>query len=50
MASMTSLGMTLGPLAGGFMASHRGFRCPFVAVSLLLSLIVIPMMLSVKRV
>jgi DHA1 family multidrug resistance protein-like MFS transporter len=50
MASMTSLGMTLGPLAGGFMASHMGFRWPFVAVSLLLSLIVIPMILSVKRV
>jgi len=50
MASMTSLGMTLGPLAGGFMASHIGFRWPFVAVSLLLSLVVIPMILNVKRV
>jgi DHA1 family multidrug resistance protein-like MFS transporter len=49
MASMTSLGMTLGPLAGGFMASHIGFRWPFVAVSLLLSLVVIPMILNVKK-
>jgi DHA1 family multidrug resistance protein-like MFS transporter len=49
MASMTSLGMTLGPLAGGFMASHIGFRWPFVAVSLLLSLVVIPKILNVKK-
>jgi DHA1 family multidrug resistance protein-like MFS transporter len=49
MASMTSLGMTLGPLAGGIMASHIGFRWPFVVVSLLLSLVVIPVILKVKR-
>ncbi|MEW6667009.1 MAG: MFS transporter [Thermodesulfobacteriota bacterium] len=49
MASMTSLGMTLGPLAGGVMASHMGFRWPFVVVGLLLSLVVIPLILSVKR-
>jgi DHA1 family multidrug resistance protein-like MFS transporter len=49
MASMTSLGMTLGPLAGGIMASYIGFRWPFVVVSLLLSLVVIPVILSVKR-
>jgi MFS transporter, DHA1 family, multidrug resistance protein len=49
MASMTSLGMTLGPLAGGIMASHMGFRWPFVIVSLLLSLVVIPVILSVRR-
>lgn len=49
MASMTSLGMTLGPLAGGIMASHMGFRWPFVLVSLLLSLVVIPLILSMKR-
>jgi MFS transporter, DHA1 family, multidrug resistance protein len=48
-ASMSSLGMTLGPLAGGIMASHLGFRWPFVVVSLLLSLVVIPVILSVKR-
>ena len=47
-ASMTSLGMTLGPLAGGIMASHMGFRWPFVVVSLLLGLVVVPMILSVK--
>jgi DHA1 family multidrug resistance protein-like MFS transporter len=49
MASMTSLGMTLGPLAGGIMASYMGFRWPFVVVSLLLTLVVIPVILSVKR-
>ena len=48
MASMTSLGMTLGPLAGGIMASYMGFRWPFVVVSLLLSLVVIPIILSLK--
>jgi DHA1 family multidrug resistance protein-like MFS transporter len=47
-ASMTSLGMTLGPLAGGIMASYMGFRWPFVVVSLLLSLVVIPVILSVR--
>lgn len=49
MASMTSLGMTLGPLAGGIMASHMGFRWPFIVVSLFLSLVVIPVLLSVKK-
>jgi DHA1 family multidrug resistance protein-like MFS transporter len=48
MASMTSLGMTLGPLAGGFMASHMGLRWPFVVVSLLLCLVVIPMIMRLK--
>jgi DHA1 family multidrug resistance protein-like MFS transporter len=48
MASVTSLGMTLGPLAGGIMASYMGFRWPFVVVSLLLSLVVIPIILSLK--
>ena len=47
-ASMASLGMTLGPLAGGIMASYMGFRWPFVVVSLLLSLVVIPVILSVR--
>jgi len=47
-ASMASLGMTVGPLAGGIMASYMGFRWPFVVVSLLLSLVVIPVILSVR--
>ena len=50
MASMTSLGMTLGPLAGGIMASYAGLRWPFIVVGLLLSLVVIPVILSVKSV
>ena len=49
MASMTSLGMTLGPLAGGIMASHIGFRWPFVAASLLLSLVAILVIQGVKK-
>lgn len=48
MTSMTSLGTTLGPLAGGIMASYMGLRWPFVAVSFLLSLVVIPLILSLK--
>jgi DHA1 family multidrug resistance protein-like MFS transporter len=48
MASMTSLGMTLGPLAGGIMASYMGLRWPFVAVGLLLSLVLIPIILRLK--
>jgi DHA1 family multidrug resistance protein-like MFS transporter len=47
-ASMTSLGMTLGPLVGGVMASYMGLRWPFVVVSLLLSLVVIPIIMSLK--
>jgi DHA1 family multidrug resistance protein-like MFS transporter len=50
MASMTSLGMTLGPLAGGFMASHVGYRWPFAAVSLLLSVVAFVVMKGVKKV
>jgi DHA1 family multidrug resistance protein-like MFS transporter len=49
MASMTSLGMTLGPLAGGFMASHVGYRWPFVAVSLLLCVVAFLVMKGVKK-
>ena len=48
MASMTSLGMTLGPLVGGIMASYMGLHWPFVVVGLLLSLVVIPIILSLK--
>jgi MFS family permease len=49
MAYMTFFGMMLGPLAGGFMASHIGFRWPFAVVSLLLILVVIPLILSLKK-
>jgi len=49
MASMTSLGMTLGPLAWGILASHIGFRWPFIAVSLLLSLVAILVVQGVKK-
>jgi len=47
-ASMTSIGMTLGPLAGGIMASCLGLRWPFVVVGLLLSLMVIPLIVGLK--
>jgi DHA1 family multidrug resistance protein-like MFS transporter len=36
------LGMTLGPLAGGIMASYMGYRWPFVVVSIVLILVVFP--------
>jgi DHA1 family multidrug resistance protein-like MFS transporter len=49
MASMTSLGMTLGPLFGGIMASHVGFRWPFVAVGLLLAAVAFLVMKGVKK-
>jgi DHA1 family multidrug resistance protein-like MFS transporter len=49
MASMTSLGMTFGPLAGGFMASHVGYRWPFVAVSLFLTVVAFLVMKGVKK-
>ena len=49
MASMTSLGMTLGPLAGGIMASYVGFRWPFIAVGLLLSLVAMLVIQGVKK-
>jgi MFS transporter, DHA1 family, multidrug resistance protein len=41
-ASMTSLGMTLGPLAGGFMASYLGYRWPMVFVAFVLIAVVFP--------
>jgi DHA1 family multidrug resistance protein-like MFS transporter len=41
-SSMTCLGMTLGPLAGGIMASYTGYRWPFVFVSVVLLLVVFP--------
>ena len=47
-ASMTSLGMTLGPIAGGIMASYMGLYWPFVIVSLLLSIVMIPIIWSLK--
>jgi len=46
MASMTSLGMTLGPLTGGILASYMGLRWTFVLVSVLLGLVVIPVILT----
>jgi MFS transporter, DHA1 family, multidrug resistance protein len=41
-ASMTSLGMTVGPLTGGIMASYLGYRWPFVLVGVMLVLVVFP--------
>jgi len=47
-SSVTSLGMMMGPLTGGIMASYMGLRWPFILVSLLLSLVLIPLILSLK--
>jgi DHA1 family multidrug resistance protein-like MFS transporter len=41
-SSTTCLGMTLGPLVGGIMASYMGYRWPFVFVSVVLVLVVFP--------
>ena len=41
-SSMACLGMTVGPLAGGIMASYMGYRWPFVFVSVVLILVVFP--------
>jgi MFS transporter, DHA1 family, multidrug resistance protein len=48
MASMTSLGMTLGPLAGGVMASYMGLHWPFYIVGLMLGVVVIPIIVNLK--
>ena len=47
-ASMTSLGMTVGPLAGGIMASYMGYRWPFIFVSIVLILVVFPVASRVR--
>lgn len=47
-SSMTCLGMTLGPLAGGIMASYMGYRWPFVFVSVVLVLVVFPVASRVR--
>ena len=47
-SSMTCLGMTLGPLAGGIMASYMGYRWPFAFVSVVLLLVVFPVASRVR--
>lgn len=49
MTSMTCLGMTLGPLTGGVLASYMGLRWAFFAVCLLLLLTVIPLVVSLPK-
>ncbi len=49
MTSMTCLGMTLGPLAGGALASYMGLRWTFFAVCLLLLLGVIPLIIGLPK-
>jgi DHA1 family multidrug resistance protein-like MFS transporter len=48
-ASMTCLGMAVGPLVGGFMASYLGYRWPFILVSIALMAIVLPVVLRVRQ-
>ena len=47
-SSVTCLGMTVGPLAGGIMASFMGYRWPFVFVSVVLILVVFPVASRVR--
>ena len=47
-ASMASLGMTAGPLAGGIMASYMGYRWPFIFISIVLILVVFPVTSRVR--
>jgi MFS transporter, DHA1 family, multidrug resistance protein len=47
-ASMTSLGMAVGPFLGGITASWWGYRWPFVLVSAMIALIALPVGLSVR--
>jgi len=47
-SSMACLGMTLGPLVGGIMASHLGYRWPFVFVFIVLVLVVFPVASRVR--
>jgi DHA1 family multidrug resistance protein-like MFS transporter len=47
-ASMTSLGMAVGPFLGGITASWWGYRWPFVLVSAMILLIALPVALSVR--
>ena len=47
-SSMTCLGMTVGPLAGGLMASYLGYRWPFAFVSVVLVLVVFPVASRVR--
>lgn len=49
MTSMTCLGMTLGPLTGGVLASCMGLRWTFIAVCLLLMLTVIPLIIGLPK-
>lgn len=47
-ASMTSLGMAVGPFLGGITASWWGYRWPFVLVGAMIALVTIPVGLSVR--
>ena len=49
MTSMTCLGMTVGPLTGGALASYLGLRWTFFAVCVLLLVSVIPLIISLPK-
>jgi DHA1 family multidrug resistance protein-like MFS transporter len=48
-SSMTCLGMAMGPLLGGVMAAHMGYRWPFVLVSIMLITLVFPVATYVRQ-
>jgi DHA1 family multidrug resistance protein-like MFS transporter len=48
-AAMTCLGMAAGPFFGGIMASYWGYRWPFVAISVVMILVTLPVILSIRH-
>lgn len=48
-AATTCLGMAAGPLFGGIMASYWGYRWPFVAISVIMVLVTLPVIASIRH-
>ena len=48
-AATTCLGMAAGPFFGGIMASYLGYRWPFVAVSVMMVLVALPVIASIRH-
>jgi DHA1 family multidrug resistance protein-like MFS transporter len=48
-AAMTCLGMAAGPFFGGMMASYCGYRWPFVAISVIMVLVALPVIATIRQ-
>jgi len=46
---MTCLGMAAGPFFEGIMASYWGYRWPFVAISIIMILVTLPVIASIRH-